>query len=1030
MRYHSLFVVLVGLLVCRLAYADIPRQISFQGRLTDASGKFVPDGNYSLTFRIYTDSTSGSSKWSEGQLISVSKGLFNVILGTINSIPDSIFNYKDTWLGIQVGVDPEMTPRQRLSSLGYAYRTAKADTSSYSMNSDKLDGLHASDFTSPVSDYGRSGVATDLYEGTATLTDKYVNETQANSVTSAMITDNQIADADISASANITPSKISGTAWTSSNDGSGSGLDADLLDGQSSAAFLSTSSDYGRSGVTTNLYEGDSTLTSKYVNEGQANSITSGMITDGEIVDADISASASILPSKISGTAWTSTNDGSGSGLDADLLDGQQGSFFTNASNLTTGTLADGRLSANVTLLNSAQTFSAVKAFNPSSGTVPFTVDATKNSTVTNLNADLLDGQHSSAFVSTATDYGRSGVATDLYEGASTLTSKYINEVGPDSMSSTSGTTLFLGGTGSSASGMYGLRVYSQNNSSGDAVGGDFTVSSAGTGLHSGIRAQGYGSTSLHTTGVRGYAENTSSGEIYGGDFEAASSGTGIHYGVRSLSYGSSASVAYGYYGLAENTSTGYAYGGYFETSSNGTGIHYGLRANGSGSSANATYGIYGYAQNSSSGYARGGYFSTSSSGTGVHFGLDVNAAGSSSNPTYGVSGYAENTSSGAVYGGLFNASSEGTGIHYGVRGTAYGNSSSAVYASYGYAQNASNGDAYGGYFTTTSSGTGRHYGIGADAYSSSDSNTYGCDFYAQNNSAGDVYGGYFQTNAVGTGYHYAVRGVGRGASATTTYGIVGSADNTSSGNIFGGQFYTSSSGTGDHYGIRTQGGGSSATTTSYGIYSDAFNTSTATVYGGYFYADDNGTGTKYGVYSYASTVEGYAGYFAGDMTATGTKSAAVKVDNSEYRLLYCQESPENWFEDFGEAQMVNGKAHIELEPLFLQTVTIDVQNPMKVFIQLRDDCKGTYVKTYSTGFDIFELQGGTSNAAFSYRVVAKRKGYENIRLAKMMGQTPEEMKAEQEQRRAEMEKEKAIISIEEERQEPAEEEPPVKPEM
>src|SRR3990170_3153333 len=164
--------------------------INFQGRLTDAGGKFVPDGNYSLTFRIYTDSTEGSAKWTEAQTVPVSKGLFNAILGSITPIPDSIFDYPNTWLGIQ-------------------------------------DGLDASDFSSPATDYGRSGVATDLYEGINTLTERYVNEGQTNSITSGMITDNQIVDADISGSANISPSKISGTAWTSSNDGTGSGLDAD-----------------------------------------------------------------------------------------------------------------------------------------------------------------------------------------------------------------------------------------------------------------------------------------------------------------------------------------------------------------------------------------------------------------------------------------------------------------------------------------------------------------------------------------------------------------------------------------------------------------------------------------------------------------------------------------------------------------------------------------------------------------------------------------------------------------------------------
>jgi hypothetical protein len=52
------------------------------------------------------------------------------------------------------------------------------------------------------------------------------------------------------------------------------------------------------------------------------NSITSAKITDGTIANVDISDSADIVPSKILGTAWTATNDGSGSGLDADTVDG------------------------------------------------------------------------------------------------------------------------------------------------------------------------------------------------------------------------------------------------------------------------------------------------------------------------------------------------------------------------------------------------------------------------------------------------------------------------------------------------------------------------------------------------------------------------------------------------------------------------------------------------------------------------------------------------------------------------------------
>lgn len=53
----------------------------------------------------------------------------------------------------------------------------------------------------------------------------------------------------------------------------------------------------------------------------------------------------------------------------------------------------------------------------------------------------------------------------------------------------------------------------------------------------------------------------------------------------------------------------------------------------------------------------------------------------------------------------------------------------------------------------------------------------------------------------------------------------------------------------------------------------------------------------------------------------------------------------------------------------------------MQVFIQLREDCKGTYVQASKTSFDVFEVQNGSSNAFFSYRVMAKRRGYEDERF-------------------------------------------------
>jgi hypothetical protein len=96
---------------------------------------------------------------------------------------------------------------------------------------------------------------------------------------------------------------------------------------------------------------------------------------------------------------------------------------------------------------------------------------------------------------------------------------------------------------------------------------------------------------------------------------------------------------------------------------------------------------------------------------------------------------------------------------------------------------------------------------------------------------------------------------------------------------------------------------------------------------------------------------------------------------------MHCQESPENWFEDFGEGRLVNGRCHIALDPLFMETVAIDEQNPMKVFVELGRRCRGVFVERGLTDFDVIEQDDGTSTVPFCYRVVAKRKGVESKRL-------------------------------------------------
>jgi hypothetical protein len=126
----------------------------------------------------------------------------------------------------------------------------------------------------------------------------------------------------------------------------------------------------------------------------------------------------------------------------------------------------------------------------------------------------------------------------------------------------------------------------------------------------------------------------------------------------------------------------------------------------------------------------------------------------------------------------------------------------------------------------------------------------------------------------------------------------------------------------------------------------------------------------------------GVSFFIDGSYQATGSKSAAVTLASGEQRLMYCTESTELWFEEIGSGQLRNGVAEITLDPLFLQTVTVNEQYPMRVLVTLTDDCNGVYVKKQADRFTVHELMGGTSNATFDYKVICKRKGYEDQRMA------------------------------------------------
>jgi hypothetical protein len=134
---------------------------------------------------------------------------------------------------------------------------------------------------------------------------------------------------------------------------------------------------------------------------------------------------------------------------------------------------------------------------------------------------------------------------------------------------------------------------------------------------------------------------------------------------------------------------------------------------------------------------------------------------------------------------------------------------------------------------------------------------------------------------------------------------------------------------------------------------------------------------TSYGVVGRTGNPASQAGYFAGDVTITGhltlngMKSAAVPFPDGSRRLLYCMESPELWFEDFGTGKLKGGRTVVKLDADFAKVI----KRGYKVFLTPEGDCRGLFVhRKRATSFEVRELMGGKSAIAFSYRIVGRRK--------------------------------------------------------
>jgi hypothetical protein len=110
--------------------AEAPPTINYQGVLTDADGEPV-NGDYSMIFSIYNDSVLSNPDnilWQEvHSSITVTDGLFSVILGLSTPLSTMHFTETGRYLGIKVGADPEISPRYHFTTAPYSFQSVMSD---------------------------------------------------------------------------------------------------------------------------------------------------------------------------------------------------------------------------------------------------------------------------------------------------------------------------------------------------------------------------------------------------------------------------------------------------------------------------------------------------------------------------------------------------------------------------------------------------------------------------------------------------------------------------------------------------------------------------------------------------------------------------------------------------------------------------------------------------------------------------------------------------------------------------------------
>ncbi|HZV12767.1 MAG TPA: hypothetical protein VFA55_06085, partial [Candidatus Kapabacteria bacterium] len=124
------------------ATTDVPKVITYQGMINSQDGTPIADGQYDITVSFYTDANGVSKVWQGTYMATVTKGIFNVMLGS-GATPftsTAMFN-QPLWVGVKVGDGDEMRPLSPLSSAPSALGIPDSSVTASKMGTNYVAGI-------------------------------------------------------------------------------------------------------------------------------------------------------------------------------------------------------------------------------------------------------------------------------------------------------------------------------------------------------------------------------------------------------------------------------------------------------------------------------------------------------------------------------------------------------------------------------------------------------------------------------------------------------------------------------------------------------------------------------------------------------------------------------------------------------------------------------------------------------------------------------------------------------------------------